>query len=154
MARKNTARIEQHDRDMKALRLRQEGKTYSQIARECEFNSRQTAFAAVMRLVKRHEAEGVDEMRALEGTRLDRLQSLIWPDEDTLFLEAAEKMELKQLIAAKETLLATVDRLLRISERRSRLFGLDAPVRNEVTGLIGFTVDLGLDDDGDAHRPA
>lgn len=139
---------------MKALLLRQEGKSYPQIATECGFNSRQAAHAAVMRLVKRHESEGVEEMRALEGTRLDRLQSLIWPDEAALSPEAVEKMDLKQLIAAKETLLATVDRLLRLSERRSRLFGLDAPVRNEVTGLIGFTVDLGLDDDGDAHRPA
>ncbi|MFJ4413005.1 hypothetical protein [Streptomyces sp. NPDC088925] len=66
--------------------------------------------------------EQVDELRAVEVERLDRL-----------FFVAYRK-------AVREGELPAIDRALRVMERRARLLGLDAPERREITGAEGGPV--------------
>lgn len=68
--------------------------------------------------------DDVDELRALEADRLDRL-----------FFVAYKK-------AVRDQDLAAIDRTLRIMERRARLLGLDMPVRAELSGLDGGPVQI------------
>ncbi|MGW2611429.1 hypothetical protein ACWC4A_44920 [Streptomyces mirabilis] len=68
--------------------------------------------------------DGVDELRALEADRLDRL-----------FFVAYKK-------AVRDQDLAAIDRTLRIMERRARLLGLDMPVRTELSGPDGGPVQV------------
>ncbi|MGA5637762.1 hypothetical protein ACPCTN_03275 [Streptomyces cinereoruber] len=69
-------------------------------------------------------ADDVDELRALEADRLDRL-----------FFVAYKK-------AVRDQDLAAIDRTLRIMERRARLLGLDMPVRTELSGPDGGPVQV------------
>lgn len=66
--------------------------------------------------------DGVDELRALEADRLDRL-----------FFVAYKK-------AVRDQDLGAVDRTLRIMERRARLLGLDMPAKTELSGPNGKPV--------------
>ncbi|WP_438470957.1 hypothetical protein [Streptomyces asiaticus] len=68
--------------------------------------------------------DDVDELRALEADRLDRL-----------FFVAYKK-------AVRDQDLAAIDRTLRIMERRARLLGLDMPVRTELSGPDGGAVQI------------
>ena len=51
-------------------------------------------------------------MRQLEGARLDALMATLWP-----------------LATRRSPDMTAIDRLLRIAERRAKLFGLDMPVK-------------------------
>ncbi|MFI1360284.1 hypothetical protein ACH4TV_42885 [Streptomyces sp. NPDC020898] len=68
--------------------------------------------------------DDVDELRALEADRLDRL-----------FFVAYKK-------AVREQDFAAIDRTLRITERRARLLGLDIPVKAELSGPDGGPVQV------------
>ncbi|MFJ3219693.1 hypothetical protein ACIPLC_27730 [Kitasatospora sp. NPDC086801] len=69
----------------------------------------------------------IEELRALEGARLDRL-----------YLVAYRR-------AVRDGELQAIDRALRIMERRARLLGLDQPVRTEITGHDGGPIKVAAD---------
>jgi hypothetical protein len=94
----------------RALRMRQAGLTYAQIAREVGYRHKSTAQRAVMRALKSEVAEAADQLRRLEATRLDTMFAAIWP-----------RMLRGELLA--------IDRGLRIMERRAVMLGTDAPIR-------------------------
>ena len=101
-----------------ALRLRQQGKSYREIASELGI-SRATAHKYVTATLEllNQKAEGeAAELRRLEFLRLDSLFEVVYTK------------------AAKGDLRA-VDRCLRVMERRAKLAGLDAPERSEVTDI-------------------
>jgi ABC-type sugar transport system ATPase subunit len=102
--------VEQRDREHKAVQLALAGATYDAIAKECGFESKSGAWKAVQRLLARVDAENAEALRTVEGSRLDRLHLAHWP--------AALRGDVKA---------ATL--VLRLMERRARLFGLDAPLR-------------------------
>lgn len=93
-------------RAAQALNLRKLGATYEQIARECGYAHRGTAYAAVQRELQRTLQEPADELRRLEAQRLDDLYRAMIP---------------KALKGDGWS----VDRCLRIMERRAALLGLD-----------------------------
>lgn len=97
---------------MKALELRRMGKGYTEISATLG-----VARSHVHRLVKAALADAAeqvaaqgDELRAEEVSRLDGMLGAVWPD-------------------ARKGSLGAVDRVLKIMERRSKLLGLDAPVK-------------------------
>lgn len=118
--------LRNHERDMQAMRLRIAGESYPAIAQQLGFNSKQAAFKAVNSLLKRQESEEVEEMRKIEGMRLDA---------DYMAMNNAAKIGEPSVIAVRT----------RISERRSRLFGLDAPTKQEVTGADGGPIMVVVD---------
>ena len=105
-------------RDAEALKLRSEGLTYRQIAELLGINT-STAYRRVENALRAIPADGVEEMRQLEGERLDKLHAALWD-------------------RALEGDLQAIDRLLTISNRRAKLFGLDAPTR-QVNELQSFS---------------
>ena len=100
--------------DTEALRLRSSGLTYQKVADIME-TDKGTAYKRVQRALRAIPYEAVQEFRQLEGERLDAL------------LEVA----FEQATTGKRSLFA-IDRCVMLMERRARLFGLDAPIRQQV----------------------
>ena len=107
--------IAEKEKAAQAVRLRKAGVTYDQIAAQLHYANRSSARRAVARLLQANTAEVVDDLRTLEDGRLDDMLRAIYG-------------------AAVQGDLATIDRILRISERRAKLWGLDAPTQTHVTG--------------------
>lgn len=93
-------------RAAQALNLRKLGATYETVARECGYTNRGTAYNAVQRELQRTLQEAADDLRTLEAQRLDDLYRAMIP---------------KALKGDGWS----VDRCLRIMERRAALLGLD-----------------------------
>lgn len=114
MPRNNTRQPDERARAAKALDLRQQGRTWQTIANELDYKDRSGAYRAVQRLLDRTEFESVQEYRVLEGDRLDALHAAYWP-------------------AAMHGDVKAAEFVLKVSDRRSKLLGLDAPTRLAVT---------------------
>lgn len=109
-------------RRLEALDLRKAGFTYAAIGNRLQVSGEQArldVMAALKQLAEHQDVETA-EYRNLELERLDRLQLAIW----------------KQAIDGN---LGAIDRLLKISERRARLMGLDAPVKQEIEHSGGIS---------------
>lgn len=96
----------------RALELRAKGHGFDHIAGELGYKGPSGAYQAVMAGLKKTLQEPADELRKLEGERLDKLLNGLW-----------EKAEDGHLWA--------VDRALNIMERRAKLYGLDSPPSDE-----------------------
>lgn len=97
-------------RQAEALELRKAGLTYEEIAKRIGYGSRTAAYNAVKRALTELAEEtsaSADRLRELENSRLDRLHTIAW----------------QQAVEAKD--LTAIDRAVRISERRAKLYGLD-----------------------------
>ena len=93
-----------------AVKLRKMGLGYPQIADRLGYNSRQAAHRAVttaLAEIRESTAESADDLRTLELERLDHLWQIAFAD------------------AATNRNMRAIDTLLRISERRAKLEGLD-----------------------------
>jgi hypothetical protein len=93
-----------------ALELRQAGYPYDTIAEMLHYADRGGAHKAVVAGLKAALREPATDLRKLEETRLDKLQTSVWA---------------KALAGDMKA----IDRCLRILERRAKLLGLDAPQR-------------------------
>ena len=102
--------------DTAALKLRSAGNTYQRIADQMGC-SKQTAYARVQRALNAIPAEAAEEYRKLEGERLDAL---------------LEVTLAKALDPSGKGFLFAVDRAIALMDRRAKLFGLDAPIRQQV----------------------
>jgi hypothetical protein len=135
-------RIAIAEREAKALELRKEGATYGAIARSIGYTDRSAAAKPVSRALAATIQEPADELRRLESERLDALLAAVWHD----------------AMAGRRS---AVESALRIMDRRSKLIGLDAPLRravevitpealeNVITQLESELADM----QGDAARP-
>lgn len=112
-----TKRVNAHDDRLRALELRQQGWSYRQIAADIG-KSPSMAHKYVARALQETTAEAVDDLRLLEGERLDAAQAAIWP-----------------MVMAGD--IAALNGFIRLSERRAKLLGLDAPSKQELTGKDG-----------------
>ena len=93
-----------------AVKLRKMGLSYPQIAERLGYNSRQAAHQAVttaLRDIREETADDADDLRTLEAERLDQLWQIA-------FTEAVSNRSMR-----------AIDTLMRIQERRAKLFGLD-----------------------------
>jgi len=126
MTRTTPRTLAERDKAAQALALRKTGATYEQIAAHLGYSNRQSANRAVLRLLAAHEAENVADLRTLENMRLDDLLFAVYK-------------------AAKSGDLGAIDRALRIMERRAKLLGLDAPVKQEISGTDGAPLSITID---------
>jgi hypothetical protein len=136
-------------RDAEACRLRAQNLSYADIAAELGI-SKTAAYEGVQRVLAETVREPADELRQLELMRLDELaQKTREVMNATHYVVSQGKVvRLTRAGAPLEDdapVLAAVDRLLRIQERRARLLGLDMPQRisieaqqlgEDVRGLI------------------
>jgi hypothetical protein len=102
--------IAARQREAQALELRQAGVSLERIAQIIGVHDASGAFKIIMRGLNRLTQEPAENLRKLEGERLDRLQRAMW----------------SKALAGNHL---AVDRCLAIMERRARLLGLDAPIR-------------------------
>lgn len=129
-------------RDAEAARLRAKGMGYRAIAQQLGV-SVSNAHEAVQRALAAIRAEGAAEARTLELERLDLAQAAV-----TAALEAKHftVSHGKVIYKGKAPLpdwgpvLAAVDRLVRISESRRKLLGLDAETKVSVSGGVKYEI--------------
>jgi DNA-binding CsgD family transcriptional regulator len=124
LARKRREASAASARRVEALTLRLAGLSYEQIAERLHI-SREGAQDMVNRSLARAENLAAEEMRELEGSRLDRAQAAIW----TQVLEGDVK---------------AVQAFLQISARRARLFGLDAPTKLNISVSVRAEMEQAL----------
>jgi hypothetical protein len=108
-------------RQARAVSLRTAGASYPQVAQEVGYADRHEARDAVVRALRANPVgDAVEEMRDVEGARLDLIQ------QNMTAIMIDRTMPPAERIRAANTLITN-------SARRSRLMGLDAPLRVEVT---------------------
>ena len=107
-------------RRQRAVALRLAGRTYQTIAGELGVSLARAhcRVAEAVKSILSDTAESAQSLITLECQRLDAMHEALWPN-------------------AAAGGLQTVDRVLAIMSRRSRLLGLDAPARSEVSGPDG-----------------
>ena len=110
------------ERRVLALELRKAGGSYREIARQLgvDVHTAHADVGAELAALRETAVAEATELRALELERLDGMTSGLWPH-------------------IQEGSAAAVSAGVRVSERRSRLLGLDAPVvtKSELTGGLG-----------------
>jgi len=141
--------IDTAERDAECARLRARDYTYQQIADATGFTSRTGARFAVERALARTITEPGEELRRIELMKLDALARAAWR-----VLEARHYLVSQGRLIRLEDgappledygpVLQAIDRLLKISERRSRLLGLDSPVRMEVLTIDAIDAQLAV----------
>jgi len=104
------------EREQMAFDLRKSGASYAAIGSRLGI-SPQAAYKCVSRVLKRIVADtkdNVEAVRQIEVERIDRLTMAIWQ-------------------GATSGNLGAIDRVLKLSERRAKLLGLDAPQTIDLT---------------------
>ena len=112
-------RIEATERQGAALELRLKGMSYRQIAEQLQIQVG-TAHELVNTYLLNAVTEPGEELRTLEVERLDVMLKAIWAD-----VEAGD--------------VKAIDAALKISDRRAKLLGIDAPTKIEHSGSIDMT---------------
>lgn len=119
-------------RDGEACRLRTTGMTYAQVAEQLGYHDASHARQGVERAMTATLSEPAEALRQIELLRLDQMSAVAWRVLDTPTpIVSAGKIMVHDGVALTDPMpvLAAIDRLLRIAERRARLCGLDAPVQ-------------------------
>jgi hypothetical protein len=130
-------------RDAEAARLKAKGMTLEQVAAELGLdkpnaeNGPQRAAAAIKRAMGEMARFANDEMRMMELRSLDELEWLAWQTMKTSHVVVSQgrvvfNEDTGVPVTDDRYTLETIDRILKIKERRAKLMGLDAPIRREV----------------------
>jgi len=129
-------------RDLKIYQLRASGMAHTDIARQLDISTRAVtaAISRQTRKLNREASYAYPEVLRLELDRLDKLQASIWP----LAHHRKQKLGDGTEITVEPDLKA-VETLLKISQDRRKLLGLDAPQKIDVGGDIRHTLH-GVDD--------
>lgn len=124
-------------RDYRALELRRRNLTYRQIADQLGMGSVSRAYEAVQRSLMDAVVESAEEVRKVELDRLDELGRVAWRVLHNRHVHIGRGGDPTKDADGEPVLddgptLQAIDRLLKISERRAKLQGLDAPVQLQV----------------------
>lgn len=136
--------LEGAERDAEAIRMQIGGATYQEISDTLGYGGKSNAHRAIKDAIAQIPAEDVRELRRVSSLRLDRLTSEAFAvlERDHVHISQGGKVvrdDGGQIVLDDGPKLAAIDRIVRVEERRARLFGMDAPTRSKV--------DLGGDDD-------
>ena len=116
-------RILASEKARQAVELRLAGFSFEAIAKQLGYRTRSTVYRAIDGLLaaRAEEAKGsLDQALVLELDRLDRMFLLVWN-------------QLRSQNTDSTLRLASIDRALKIQERRARYLGLDAAIKSEVS---------------------
>jgi transposase-like protein len=163
--------LETAERDAQMARRRSQGASYRTVAREFGV-SVSTAHEAVERALRAARAEAGEAARQMELARLDsyieRVEQVLQSqhvtvsqgrvvrrlvgfetDEngDQVLDESGNRIGIYEDVVDDGPILQAVDRLLKLSESRRKLLGLDAAQKLETTGSISYTIHGVSDDD-------
>ncbi|WP_326642900.1 hypothetical protein OG884_18760 [Streptosporangium sp. NBC_01755] len=139
--------LETATRDAEAARLRTRGLTYRQIADELGMAGPGKAHEAVRRVLAETTQEAADDLRMVELERLDEMYQAALKVLETehyavshgrvIYLEEGGPP-----LTDDGPVLAAIDRLLKVQERRAKLLGLDAPTKANVTVSDAITTEI------------
>ena len=133
MAHKPT--LEDLEREITAVEMRRDGRTYDEIALELGYANRSGAYQAVSRCLARRAKEPSDEVRLHELERQDYMWRKVVAvlENQHITVSNGKVVTIDGVpIADDAPVLQAVDRLIKIQERRAKLLGLDAPSRQVV----------------------
>jgi hypothetical protein len=116
--RRERKRYESRQRQAQALELRKAGATYQVIADQLGYKTRDSARKAIFAALDNITRGPAEDVKAMEILRLDSMLMALWT-------KARQGNEF------------SIDRVLKIMERRARLVGLDAPTKIAPTDPTG-----------------
>jgi hypothetical protein len=150
------------DRDAEACRMRNLSQTYDEIATAMGFADRSAARKAVERAMLLTVQEPAAEQRAMQLAKLDVLFREAWRvlkaehwaiNNGRVIMDPRDP---ERALVDHGPVLAAINTVLKIEERRAKLLGLDAPTRVEAitvdmieAEMVRLSAELGLND-----RPA
>lgn len=128
---------EQILRDSRAVELRRRHLTYEQIAAEMGYQTRSGAYFAVQRGLADSIIEANDEVRQMMGEELDELSRRALRVMATKHYKTSggkliQHPETHEYLIDTAPVLHAAETLLRIMERKAKLFGLDSTIKVEV----------------------
>ncbi|MDA8322213.1 MAG: hypothetical protein M0030_20715 [Actinomycetota bacterium] len=139
-----TRSIQTRERDLRALELRRLNMTYAQIAREMGWRSQAAAHQAVQRALADSVAEPAAEVRQMELDRLDEIarvyRRVLARDHLVVADGRVVKLDGQPLLDSGPLMQAAAG-LLRVSESRRKLLGLDAPAKSRVQVITEDAID-------------
>jgi hypothetical protein len=115
-------RIESREMAQKALGYRRARMSYADIAKLVGYAHSSSAQRAVLRELEQQPGDDIPAVRKMETERLDALLLALW----------------KKALNGDGW---SVDRVLRIMERRSRLWGLDEPMKQQIEVITETVLD-------------
>ena len=145
---KKPTQFEVRQREVEAVKLRAQHRTYDEIAQIMGWSDESTARKAVQRALQRNEEENVEELRRVENAKIDLAEQEAWRilrtrwtkvDHGRVMYEISEEIGEDGL--PKPTVIpmenpdphaAALRILTKLMERRAALRGLDAPTRRIV----------------------
>lgn len=137
MSKKHRPGADQAKKWQKAIDMRLEGSTYGMIAVACGYADHTGARYAVNAALEWTIQEPADSLRQIEGVRLDHMSKAVaLTREDVTPVMKAGKLDAEEEANRIASVLPKIQVLLRIQERRARLFGLDAPTIQKITTYV------------------
>ena len=131
-------RVARAQRVAQAMQMRLDGKRYEEIAATLGYASRACAAQDVQRALAQTVREPADEVRVLELQRLDMMWQTVLEvlrGHHVVVNQGRVVFLNEEPIKDTGPVLAAIDRLLKIQERRAKYLGLDAPKAFEVVTL-------------------
>lgn len=122
-------------RDAEACRLRTTGMEYHEIAEQLGFSDKSAARKAVERALRDTAQEPAAHLRTIEVARLDLLLREAWTVMKARHVAVnngrviMDPDDPSKPLTDHGPVLAAIDRVLKIAERRAKLLGLDAPTK-------------------------
>jgi hypothetical protein len=132
-------------RDTEAARLRGQGWTWQAISDELGYADRSTASKAVARLRLEIITPAIEEMRDAEDAKLDQVEQACMAVLQARHLKFHDGQALThegELVTDDEHVLKATAQLLKIAERRARLWGLDSPIKVDHGGAVHVRYEL------------
>jgi transcriptional regulator with XRE-family HTH domain len=125
--------------DAEAARLKAQGLTLSEIAGRLGMADEHQVASAIKRALGTMARFAKDELRLMELRSLDELEWVAWKTLQSSHVVISQGKIIRgddgTPLEDDRFALEVVDRILKIKERRSKLWGLDAPTRSEVVTI-------------------
>jgi len=126
------------ERRVKAFEMRKAGLNYREIGKSLNISEAQSFrdVSSVMKVLSEQTLTEATSLREMETARLDKLQAALWP-------------------GAIGGNARTVEVLVKLMERRAKLWGLDMPIKiapTDPTGVLMYDAASGLSDTERAER--
>jgi hypothetical protein len=135
-------RVSQRNAD--AVRLRAEGWSYQRIAEELGFADSDGAYQCVQAGLRAVVREPTEVAVHLELTGLNEMSRAVWAvlrRDHVIVSQGRVVTRDGKPVPDDGPILAAIDRLLKIQERRARLLGLDAPLKSRIGVITEDMVD-------------
>lgn len=146
MARKTSTTRERTivtaERDAEAAHLRAQHRSYREISAQMGYTG-SNAYKAVQRAIAAAPAEAVAEMRVIESALLDDVIAKLWDIvlADHPYINQGRRFE---GVSDAGPVIAALGGIVRASESKRKLWGLDAPARQVITVVTEDAVDAEL----------